>query len=141
MGVWNCFEESKGLHTSQGKGIKIDRHCVSTSRRSSTREIKSILKSPDGSLQITGLVMSCTPTPQHKVKSNVYPTHLINFPGGTGFMHTDITCDDSAAQGETKIVCLLVVKEALNASWPRETTAAQIHARYALALQSDVTGV
>jgi hypothetical protein len=76
--------------------------------------------------------MSCTPTPQHKFKSNIYPTHLINFPGGTEFMHTDITCDDSAAQGETKMVCLLVVKEALNASWPRETTAAQIHASFGM---------
>jgi hypothetical protein len=138
MGVWNCFEESKGLHTSQGKGIKIDRHCVSTSRRSSTCEIKSILKSPDGSLQIMGLVMSCTPTPQHKFKSIIYPTHLINFSGGKEFMHTDITCDDSAAQGETKIVCLLVVKEALNASWPRESTAAQNPASYGMRWRSRV---
>jgi hypothetical protein len=62
---------NKGLHT-YGKNVVIDEHFCSTSiTPKSTLEIKSILELQDGGLQVKGLVISCTLTHRHAVKSEI----------------------------------------------------------------------
>lgn len=132
----------KGLQT-YGKNIVIDEHFCSTSiTPKSTREIKSILELQDGGLQVKGLVISCTLTHRHEVKSDIYPTHLLNFRGGTEFAYTDITCDGEDAQEEAKVICLLVGarSDEYTVTWTTDSCPGWYIIQYALVLQSDAAG-
>ncbi|PVH87653.1 HET-domain-containing protein [Cadophora sp. DSE1049] len=134
-------KRSFGLHTYR-KNLGIDEHFRSTSPTSSRREIKSILGIQEASLQIKGLVISCTLTHQHEVKSDIYPTHLLKFRGGIEFVYTDITCDNKAAQEEAEVACLLVgaTSNERIMTWDDSCSGPYI-IQYALVLQSDATGV
>lgn len=73
-------ERSSGLGIFKDD-VMIDENFHSISTTSSRYEIKSILGVQDASLQIEGLVITCTLMHRHEVKSDIYPTHLLKFRG------------------------------------------------------------
>ena len=135
---------AKGLQTYHEKDIVIDKHFHATSpNKSSAHDVKSILGIEDAGLKIEGLVISCILTHRHEVKSDIYPTHLLSFRGGSEFAYTDITCDDTDAQEDVKVTCILLGERGSKyvMSWEAESSPGQYIVQYALVLQSDASGL
>lgn len=94
------------------KDLKIDGKFRVLNQDSSKREVESFLDVESARLPVKGSVMTCSlthHTHHHEAKSDIYPTHLVNFQGETQFVYTDVSCDsDGLTVEDTRVVCLLV---------------------------------